>query len=99
MVPEQRAPRDPRAAREGAAAGRRDAARRVEAEGRLDFVDNMVDRDTGTVRLRGTFPNRDEVLWPGQFVRASVTLREQPDAIVVPGEAVQAGRRAATSSS
>lgn len=61
------------------------------AEGRLDFIDNMVDRDTGTVRLRATFPNRDEVLWPGQFVRASVTLREQPDAVVVPGEAVQAG--------
>lgn len=63
----------------------------VAAEGRLDFVDNAVDRMTGTVRLRATFPNRDEALWPGQFVRTAITLREQPDAIVVPSEAVQTG--------
>lgn len=91
MVPEQQLPGIRAQLAKGPLAVVATASDGTTAEGRLDFVDNMVDRDTGTVRLRATFPNRDEVLWPGQFVRASVTLREQPDAIVVPGEAVQAG--------
>jgi len=61
------------------------------ADGRLTFVDNNVDSATGTVRMRATFPNRDEALWPGQFARVSVTLREEPAAIVAPSEAVQTG--------
>jgi membrane fusion protein, multidrug efflux system len=61
------------------------------ADGRLTFVDNSVDSATGTVRLRATFPNRDEALWPGQFARVSVTLREDPEAIVTPAESVQTG--------
>ena len=60
-------------------------------DGRLTFVDNSVDAATGTVRLRATFPNRDEALWPGQFARVSVTLREDPEALVVPAESVQTG--------
>jgi membrane fusion protein, multidrug efflux system len=60
-------------------------------DGRLTFVDNSVDGATGTVRLRATFPNRDEALWPGQFARVSVTLREDPEAIVTPAESVQTG--------
>ncbi len=64
-------------------------------DGRLTFVDNSVDSATGTVRLRATFPNRDEALWPGQFARVSVTLREDPDAIVAPAESVQTGPKGA----
>lgn len=60
-------------------------------DGRLTFVDNSVDPGTGTVRLRATFPNRDEALWPGQFARVSVTLRDDPEAIVAPAESVQTG--------
>lgn len=60
-------------------------------DGRLTFVDNSVDSATGTVRLRATFPNRDEALWPGQFARVSVTLREDPEAVVAPTESVQIG--------
>lgn len=60
-------------------------------DGRLTFVDNSVDSTTGTVRLRATFPNRDEALWPGQFARVSVTLREDPEAVVAPTESVQVG--------
>lgn len=61
------------------------------ADGRLTFVDNSVDSATGTVRLRATFPNRDEALWPGQFARVSVTLRDDPEAIVTPADSVQSG--------
>jgi len=60
-------------------------------DGRLTFVDNIIDSATGTVRLRATFPNRDEALWPGQFARVSVTLREDPEAVVTPAESVQTG--------
>lgn len=63
------------------------------ATGELAFIDNTVDAGTGTVRLRAVFQNKDRVLWPGQFVTASVTLREEQDALVVPSQAVQTGPR------
>lgn len=59
--------------------------------GELAFIDNTVDVGTGTVRLRAIFQNKDRVLWPGQFVTAAVTLREEHDALVVPSRAVQTG--------
>jgi multidrug efflux system membrane fusion protein len=62
-------------------------------QGILTFVDNTVDTTTGTIRLKGTFENREKRLWPGQFVTASLTLTVQPDAIVVPSQAVQTGRQ------
>ena len=61
------------------------------ATGRLTFIDNAVDMQTGTIKLRATFPNQDRQLWPGQFVSVILTLREQPDAVVVPPEAVENG--------
>jgi multidrug efflux system membrane fusion protein len=59
--------------------------------GTLVFVDNAVDPSTGTIRLRAQFDNADARLWPGQFVNISLRLREQPDAIVIPSQAVQTG--------
>lgn len=59
--------------------------------GRLVFIDNAVDPSTGTIRLRAQFDNADAALWPGQFVNVSVQLYEQPDAIIVPSQAVQSG--------
>lgn len=59
--------------------------------GELAFIDNAVDAATGTVRMRALFPNRDRVLWPGQFATARLTLGVQDDAIVVPTQAVQTG--------
>ena len=56
--------------------------------GELTFVDNTVDTQTGTIMLRATFPNKDHALWPGQFADVTVTLGEQPDAVVVPSKAV-----------
>jgi multidrug efflux system membrane fusion protein len=59
--------------------------------GSLIFVDNAVDPTTGTIRLRAQFENADAALWPGQFVNISVQLYEQPDALIVPSQAVQTG--------
>jgi len=64
-----------------------------EATGQITFVDNAVDQTTGTIRIKGTFPNEDRRLWPGQFVNVSVTLTTDPGAIVVPTSAIQAGQQ------
>ncbi|MDE3153744.1 MAG: efflux RND transporter periplasmic adaptor subunit [Acidobacteriota bacterium] len=63
------------------------------AQGTITFVDNAVDPTTGTIKLKGTFPNADHRLWPGQFVNVVLTLTTQPDAIVVPSQAVQSGQQ------
>ncbi|HEY1304844.1 MAG TPA: efflux RND transporter periplasmic adaptor subunit [Vicinamibacterales bacterium] len=63
------------------------------AVGKISFVDNQVDQTTGTIKLKGTFPNQDRRLWPGQFVNVVVTLTSDPMAIVVPTAAVQAGQQ------
>jgi len=63
-----------------------------EETGELTFIDNSVDMTTGTIKLKGTFANSDRKLWPGQFVRVTLRLTIQPNAIVVPNEAVQTGQ-------
>jgi multidrug efflux system membrane fusion protein len=63
------------------------------AEGSVSFVDNAVDRTTGTIRLKAMFPNTDRRLWPGQFVNIVLTLAEEKDALVVPSQAVQTGQQ------
>ncbi len=63
------------------------------ASGRLTFVDNSVDPQTGTIRLKATFQNADRSLWPGQFVDVSLLLTTEPHAVVVPSLAVQAGQQ------
>ena len=60
--------------------------------GKLDFIDNAVDRATGTVKLKGVFSNSERRLWPGQFVNVALTLTTQPDAVVIPSEAIQVGQ-------
>jgi multidrug efflux system membrane fusion protein len=59
--------------------------------GVLEFVDNTVDRSTGTIKLKAVFTNNERRLWPGQFINVALTLTTQPDAVVVPSEAVQVG--------
>jgi len=61
-------------------------------QGRLTFVDNAVDRTTGTIRLKGTFLNEENRLWPGQFLDVVVILDTERDATVVPAQAVQMGQ-------
>lgn len=63
------------------------------AEGRLTFIDNGVDTQTGTVKLKATFVNKDRRLWPGEFVDAALELSVQKNAIVVPTKAVQTGQQ------
>ena len=63
------------------------------AVGKISFVDNSVDQTTGTIKVKGTFPNADRRLWPGQYVNVIVTLTMDPAAIVVPSVAVQAGQQ------
>jgi len=62
------------------------------AEGRLVFIDNTVTAQTGTVLLKTSVINKDELLWPGQFVNVRIVLKIEPDAIVVPEAAVQPGQ-------
>jgi multidrug efflux system membrane fusion protein len=61
-------------------------------EGRVTFVDNAVDQTTGMIRLKATFANEQERLWPGQFLGVSLTLRTIPDAVAVPSRAIQTGQ-------
>lgn len=61
--------------------------------GTVTFVDNSVDTTTGTIRLKATFANEEKRLWPGQFVNVTLTLTTEPDAIVVPAQAVQSGQQ------
>jgi multidrug efflux system membrane fusion protein len=59
--------------------------------GTLALVDNQIDTTTGTVRLKATFPNIHNALWPGQFVNARILLQQRHDALTVPTPAVQRG--------
>jgi multidrug efflux system membrane fusion protein len=61
--------------------------------GLLSFIDNSVDVSTGTITLKGTFPNASGQLWPGQFVNVSLQLAVEQDATVVPNQAVQDGQK------
>ena len=60
--------------------------------GKLVFVDNAVDRSTGTLLLKAEFPNRDNSLWPGQFVSVRLVLSVEPRACVIPAQAVTTGQ-------
>jgi multidrug efflux system membrane fusion protein len=65
--------------------------KKTTVRGVLSFVDNTVDATTGTIQLKGVFDNRDQKLWPGQFVDTYLTLNQLPDAVLVPSQAVQTG--------
>jgi multidrug efflux system membrane fusion protein len=61
------------------------------AVGTITFIDNAVDQTTGTIKVKGTFPNSDRQLWPGQFTNVVVRLMTESEALVVPSLAVQTG--------
>jgi multidrug efflux system membrane fusion protein len=56
--------------------------------GELTFIDNIVDTSTGTIKLKATFANEQNRLWPGQFGTASMTLAN-PTVLAIPSNAVQ----------
>jgi multidrug efflux system membrane fusion protein len=63
------------------------------AEGKLVFIDNTVTPQTGTVVLKTRVTNKEEALWPGQFVNVRIVLKIEPEAVVVPEVAVQPGQQ------
>jgi multidrug efflux system membrane fusion protein len=67
-------------------------SRPVSAEGLLTFIDNAVDQATGTIALKATLANRDEALWPGQFVDVSVLVNTVSGIAAVPSNAVLVGQ-------
>lgn len=57
-------------------------------EGTVDFVDNRVETNTGTIKMRAVIPNPDKTQRPGQYVKVNLILTEHHDAILVPAQAV-----------
>lgn len=62
-----------------------------EVTGKLVFIDNTVDTNTGTVNLKAQFENADQTLWPGEFVNTELQLRVQQNQTVVPSRTVENG--------
>src|SRR5262249_44733555 len=65
----------------------------VREAGDLAFLDNAVDSLTGTVTAKARFMNQTDALWPGEFVRVSVELSVEPNAVAVPTRALLAGQQ------
>jgi len=65
------------------------------ATGKLQFVDNAVDANSGTVKVKAAFDNASEALWPGAFVGVQLAVQTLKDAVVVPQAAVIQGPRGA----
>ena len=61
-------------------------------EGAFDFLDNGVQQNSGTVRVRALLQNEDRLFWPGQFVNVRLLLDTAKAAVLVPSEAVQIGQ-------
>jgi len=64
---------------------------RLLGTGTLSTIDNLIDPTTATYRLKATFENGGEKLWPGQFVNARLLVDTRKDAVVIPSVAVQRG--------
>jgi multidrug efflux system membrane fusion protein len=60
-------------------------------QGALTLIDNEIDQATGTARLKATFANERNTLWPGQYVNARVLVRTERNALTLPTAAVQLG--------
>jgi membrane fusion protein, multidrug efflux system len=61
------------------------------ADGELLTTDNAIDASTGTIRMKATFPNTDDALWPGQFVNTRMQTGTLAHVLTVPSVAVQRG--------
>jgi multidrug efflux system membrane fusion protein len=64
---------------------------RLLSSGTLSTIDNLIDPATATYRLKATFKNQDERLWPGEFVNVRMLVDTRKDAVVIPPVAVQRG--------
>ncbi|MBV9072387.1 MAG: MdtA/MuxA family multidrug efflux RND transporter periplasmic adaptor subunit [Acidobacteria bacterium] len=68
----------------------RDDTQKV-ATGSLETIDNQIDPNTGTFRLKGVFSNRDNALYPNQFINARLQVYTKKNAVTVPAAAIQNG--------
>src|SRR3984893_13914214 len=59
--------------------------------GTLRLIDNQIDQTTGTIRLKATFPNPHNALWPGQFVNVRLLLQTEHNVLTVPSAAIERG--------
>ncbi len=59
--------------------------------GTIELIDNQIDPTTGTIHLKVIFPNREERLWPGEFVSARVLVRTARNVLTIPAQALQRG--------
>ena len=57
-------------------------------KGQLSFVDNTVDPQAGTIKVKAEFDNRETTLWPGQYVNTKVIVQTLKDAVVIPQNAI-----------
>ena len=60
-------------------------------EGTLAVLDNQISQTTGTMRLKGTFPNQDHALWPGEFLNIRLLARTEQNVVTAPSGALQRG--------
>ena len=63
------------------------------AAGQLLTADNQIDTTTGTAKLKAVFDNRDNKLYPNQFVNIRLVMENRPNALVVPSAAIQNGQQ------
>jgi membrane fusion protein, multidrug efflux system len=61
--------------------------------GEVAYIENTIDQASNTLSVKARFNNDDNRLWPGQFVNAVVTIKIEPEALVVPAETVQTGQQ------
>jgi multidrug efflux system membrane fusion protein len=64
-------------------------------QGEVSYVENAIDPSTNTLSVKAQFPNTDEFLWPSQFVNVVMTIRVDPNAIVIPAVTVQMNQEGA----
>jgi len=61
------------------------------ATGKLQTIDNQIDQTTGTAKLKAVFDNKDNQLWPNQFVNANLLLETRKNSTVLPTAAILRG--------
>jgi multidrug efflux system membrane fusion protein len=61
------------------------------ASGKLQTIDNQIDQTTGTAKLKAVFDNKDNQLWPNQFVNANLLLETRKNSTMLPTAAILRG--------
>lgn len=60
-------------------------------DGKLIFIDNTSDVQSGTIKMKAQFPNANQQLWPGTYLNVAIVSRELKDAVVIPAQSVVTG--------